>query len=69
MHVAADIILQLSLEQRGSGPPWPHPWDHYPFLCNGEAIWLRYRDLDQGQRELVQTAMDEIHHRLAHAGG
>ena len=69
MQVAADIILQLSLEQRGSGLPWPHPWDHYPFVSNGKAIWLRYRDLDQGQRELIRSTMVEIHHRLAHSGG
>ena len=69
MQIAADIILQLSLEQQGCGLFWPHPWDHYPFISNGKPTWLRYRDLDQGQRELIRSAMVEIHHRLASSGG
>ena len=59
MDVAADIIMALSIEQAESGPSWPHPWDHYPFVSNGRPVWLRYQELDSGQRELVQTAIGD----------
>ena len=65
MRVALEIILELSIEQQAGAPSWPHPWDHYPFVSNGRPVWLRYRDLDPEQRELLQRTMAEIRRRLA----
>ena len=68
MRVAAEIILELSVEQEDGGPPWPHPWDHYPFVSNGRPVWLRYRDLNPEQRELLRRAMAEIRRKIHGVG-
>ncbi|MGD2074001.1 MAG: hypothetical protein PVI91_01210 [Gammaproteobacteria bacterium] len=65
MRVASEIILALSLEQAVSGPPWPHPWDHYPFVNNGQCVWLRYRDLDTEQRKAISDAVARVKRRLS----
>jgi hypothetical protein len=64
MRIASEIILQLSIEQEVTGIRWPHPWDHYPFLTNGHYVWLRYQDLDSGQREGVRHALRDVKRRL-----
>ena len=64
MQVAAKMILELSLELRDDGRPWPHPWDHYPFLADGRHVWLRYRDLSAEQREQVRHALVYVQRRL-----
>ena len=67
MQVAAKMILELSLELRDDGRPWPHPWDHYPFLAAGKHVWLRYRDLDAEQREQIRHALVHVRRRLCPA--
>ena len=67
MQVAAKVILELSLELRDDGRPWPHPWDHYPFLAAGKHVWLRYRDLDAEQREQIRHALVHVRRRLGPA--
>jgi hypothetical protein len=64
VQVAAKMILELSLELRDDGRPWPHPWDHYPFLADGAHVWLRYRDLSAEQREQVRHALVYVRRRL-----
>jgi hypothetical protein len=60
MRIASEIILSLSNELECAGSPWPHPWDHYPFRSAGKCIWLRYQDLDPGQREQIRHAITQI---------
>jgi hypothetical protein len=68
VQVASEIILELSLELQNDGRPWPHPWDHYPFVTQGEYVWLRYRDLDAEQREQVIGALVRVRRRLRALG-
>ena len=64
MHVATEIILQLSIEQEADGIPWPHPWDHYPFIRNGNYVWLPYQDLDAEQQRKIRHALVDVKRRL-----
>jgi len=64
MRVASEIILQLSIEQQAVGPPWPHPWDHYPFMKNGTCVWLRYSDLGSEQREQIRHTLVRVRRKL-----
>jgi hypothetical protein len=64
VRVASEIILQLSIEQEAAGVPWPHPWDHYPFMTNGNYVWRRYQDLDSGQREEIRHTLVHVKRRL-----
>jgi hypothetical protein len=65
MHLASDIILELSLEQEHEGIRWPHPWDHYPFITDGGCIWVRYTDLDSIHRDQIRRALIRIARNLA----
>lgn len=65
MRVASDVILNISIEQECIGPVWPHPWDHYPFITSGRYVWLRYHDLDCGQRDQIRNAVERVKHRLS----
>jgi hypothetical protein len=60
MRVAVQTILELSIEQKQSGVIWPHPWDHYPFLLDGQQVWKRYRDLTPEQKQQLTQALDTI---------
>lgn len=64
MHLATEIITKLIYEQELAGPAWPHPWDHYPFMMGGKYVWLRYQDLDSGQREQVRCAVVQVMRKL-----
>lgn len=68
MRVASEIILQLSIEQEADGIPWPHPWDHYPFMLNGNCVWLRYQELDSVKRRKIRDALVHIERRLGMLG-
>ena len=65
MRVASEVILNISIEQKCIGPAWPHPWDHYPFIAAGRCVWLRYHDLDSGQRDQIRHAVDRVKRRLS----
>jgi hypothetical protein len=59
MRVAAEIILEISVEQAKCGSQWPHPWDHYPFVVKGKRVWVPYQDLTAAQRhQLIQVLND-----------
>jgi hypothetical protein len=60
MRVATEIILEISVEQAKGGSPWPHPWDHYPFVVTGNRVWVPYQDLTAGQRHQLTRALQEI---------
>lgn len=60
MRVAAEIILEISVEQARGGSAWPHPWDHYPFVVKGKRIWVPYQDLTAAQRHQLSRALQEI---------
>jgi hypothetical protein len=64
VRVASEIILRLSIEQEAAGVLWPHPWDHYPFMANGNCVWRRYQDLDTGQREEIRYALVQVKRRI-----
>jgi hypothetical protein len=66
MRVASEIILKLSIELVGTGPTWPHPWDHYPFKLSGKYVWLPYQSLDSAQREQIKHAVAYVNNMLAH---
>jgi len=63
MRIAVRTILELSIEQEQSGVVWPHPWDHYPFLLDGQQVWKRYQNLTSEQKHQLELALDAI--RLA----
>ena len=65
MRVASEVILNISIEQECIGPVWPHPWDHYPFITSGRYVWLRYHDLDCGQRDQITNAVERVKNRLS----
>jgi hypothetical protein len=65
MHVASEIILKLSIELEGTGPTWPHPWDHYPFFSSGKCVWLPYQSLDSKQREQIKHTVAHVNNKLA----
>jgi hypothetical protein len=60
MHVAATVILRLSVELEADGRSWSHPWDHYPFVRDNKCVWLAWHDLDQQHREQVRRALVQI---------
>jgi len=60
MRVAVQTIIELSIEQKESGVEWDHPWDHYPFLLDGQQIWKRYQDLTPEQKHQLTQALDAI---------
>jgi hypothetical protein len=64
MRIASEIILELSATHHDTCPPWPHPWDHYPFVTDGQTVWLAFRDLDPGQREQVRHTLRHLKRRL-----
>jgi hypothetical protein len=68
VRIASEIILGLTVEQKVAGPPWPHPWDHCPFVAGGKCVWLRYTDLDTGQREQIKDALANMQRTLGALG-
>jgi len=60
MRIAVRTILELSIEQEQSGVVWPHPWDHYPFLLDGQQVWKRYQNLTSEQKHQLELALDAI---------
>ena len=60
MRIAVRTILDLSIEQEQSGVVWPHPWDHYPFLLDGQQVWKRYHNLTSEQKHQLELALDVI---------
>lgn len=68
MRIASEIILGLTVEQKVAGSPWPHPWDHYPFVADGKCVWVRYQDLDTGQREQIKDALADMQRTLGALG-
>ena len=63
MHIAFEIILELSTAQTGTCPRWPHPWDHYQFLMVGQTVWLAYRNLDSEQRAQIRDILAHLKRR------
>jgi hypothetical protein len=64
MRIAAETILQLSIELQRNGIHWSHPWDHYPFITTGKRIWLRYSELDARQAGQVRAVVADVVSRL-----
>ena len=60
MRIAVRTILELSIEQEQSGVVWPHPWDHYPFMLDGQQVWKRYQNLTSEQKHQLELALDAI---------
>jgi hypothetical protein len=52
------------MELEHAGHPWPHPWDHYPFLSEDECVWVRYQDLDAADRQQVRLAVRYVSRAL-----
>ena len=64
MRIAAELMLEHSIELQRSGLHWTHPWDHYPFMATGKCVWLRYADLDAYQARQVRDTVTDIQSRL-----
>jgi hypothetical protein len=52
-------MLELNAELLESDYIWPHPWEHYPFVVDGERQWVRYQNLQAEQKQVICNALNK----------
>ena len=52
-------MLELNAELLESDCIRPHPWEHYPFVVDGERQWVRYQNLQAEQKQVTCNALNK----------